>query len=272
MTGYAMNLRAPQGKQPLGPVGQRLGRGLSRREEVAMDPAAALVPAPAPAADATVSAVTTVAPQMKRFRATATRTVTQTALVEFDALEGQDPYMLAEDVCAAVAPEQWTTSESDSWCSLSNLQDIGAAGTADPAAAADPAAPSPALAASRRRLAGRGLSRRMSAEEATAAVDEIAAQAAALVEVVAETVDDAQAQVDGLSTLAARVREMTTETIEDPDAGVAAAVAEQVTELANVIEEQLVQATETLSSMRAADGIDETEDVANDEEDQPAAA
>jgi hypothetical protein len=201
---------------------------------------------------------------MRRFKATATRTVTQTALVEFDALEGQDPYMLAEDVCAAVAPEQWSTSESDSWCSLSNVQDIGAAGAAADPAAADPAAAT--LSSSRRRFGARGLARRMSAEEATAVVEEIAAQAEALVEVVAETVEDQQAQVEGLATLAAQCREMTSETIEDPDAGVAAAVAEGITELANVIEEQLVVAEETLASMREAEGIDDPAAMTEDEQ------
>lgn len=266
MTGYAMNFGA---RQPATPFGKRLAAARAkaapqRREEAMMDPAAALVPEPAPAAETAVASVTTVAPQMKRFRATASRTVTQTALVEFDALEGQDPYLIAEDVCAAVPPEQWTTSEADSWCSLSNLQDIGAAGSAADPAAADPAAAT--LSSSRRRGGLRGLARRMTADEATAVVEEIAAQAEALVETVAETVDDQQAQVDGLATLAAKMREMTTETIEDPDAGVAAAVAEGITELANVIEEQLVQAEETLASMRESDAIDDPAAMTEDEQ------
>lgn len=75
----------------------------------------------------TVSAVTPVDPQVKKFRATVVRTVTQTAIVEFEALETQAQMSMAEDLAAQVPSDSWTTDPSNSWCYLDKIEDMGPA-------------------------------------------------------------------------------------------------------------------------------------------------
>lgn len=99
----------------------------------ALDPVLDTVDQGAVLEEPTVQAVTPVDPQVKKYRATITRTVTQTAIVEYEALETQASYSVAEDLAAQVPAESWTTDPSNSWCYIDKLEDLGPAGAADPA-------------------------------------------------------------------------------------------------------------------------------------------
>lgn len=60
--------------------------------------------------------VTAQAPQVRRFRAVVTRSIAQTAVVEFDAPEGADRYMLANELAVQVPDDAWVSAEpSTGW-------------------------------------------------------------------------------------------------------------------------------------------------------------
>lgn len=58
-----------------------------------------------------VANVTTTAPQMRRYRAVVVRSIEQRAVVEFDAMEGSDPYLMGQEIVAQVAPEAWVSGD-----------------------------------------------------------------------------------------------------------------------------------------------------------------
>lgn len=127
---YNLNLSKP-----------KFSRGVQLRDDAVMppmdDPMAAPLDEPEVTAETpTVQAVTAVQPQMKKFRATICRTVTQSAIVEFEALETQAQYSMSEDLAEQVPAEAWTTDPANSWCYIDKLEDLGAA-----SAALDPTAP-----------------------------------------------------------------------------------------------------------------------------------
>lgn len=69
----------------------------------------------APQKDAkAVGNVQAVTPQMRRFRAVVTRHIRQTAVVEFDAMEGQDQYAIGEQVVGMIPETAWMTEDPSS--------------------------------------------------------------------------------------------------------------------------------------------------------------
>lgn len=97
-----------------------------------VDPSIGFVDAATPIADSpVVQAVTPVDPQIKKFRATVCRTVTQSAIVEYEALETQGQYSVAEDLAAQVPDEAWTTDPANSWCYIDKVEDLGPAGAVE---------------------------------------------------------------------------------------------------------------------------------------------
>lgn len=62
-------------------------------------------------AKAAVANVTTSLPQIRRYRAVVVRSIEQRAVVEFDALEGVDPYMMGQDIVSQVDPAAWVSGE-----------------------------------------------------------------------------------------------------------------------------------------------------------------
>ena len=129
-------------------------RRFARRDDTALlDPA--LVSSPEVAEPAlAVADVVTVEPVEKTYRAVVTRTVTQTALVEFVALEGTDTMTMAQGLLETVPPESWVTQPSESWGYIDSIEEVGAAAdvAADPT---DPLATPAALSRRRRALARR---------------------------------------------------------------------------------------------------------------------
>jgi len=85
-----------------------------------------------PALAGVVSAVEPVEPVTKRYRATVTRTVTQTALVEFDAPETADLYTMAEALLAQIPADAWVESPAESWGYIDRIEAVES--VADPAA------------------------------------------------------------------------------------------------------------------------------------------
>jgi hypothetical protein len=103
-----------------------LARRFSRRDDVALvDPALAL-PLDAVAEDPTlaVADVVAVEPVEKVYRATVSRTVTQTAVVEFAALEGTDTNTLAQGLLETIPPEAWATQPADSWGYIDKIEEV----------------------------------------------------------------------------------------------------------------------------------------------------
>jgi len=129
---YALNLRNPM------TAARTAVRARDVRDDVELPstvgPDIGFVDEPTLDADApVVQSVTPVDPQMKKFRATVCRTVTQSAIVEYEALETQGQHSVAEDLAAQVPDESWTTDPSNSWCYIDRLEDLGPTGAADPA-------------------------------------------------------------------------------------------------------------------------------------------
>lgn len=86
-------------------------------------------------ADTVVADVVAVEPIMKTFRATVTRTITQTAVVEFTAAEGTDQHSMAQSLLETIPPESWVDQPADSWGYIDRIEEVVAADPlADPAA------------------------------------------------------------------------------------------------------------------------------------------
>lgn len=134
-------------------------RRFARRDDTALlDPA--LVSSPEVAEPAlAVADVVTVEPVEKTYRAVVTRTVTQTALVEFVALEGTDTMTMAQGLLETIPPESWVTQPAESWGYIDTIEEVGAVADvgADPA---DPLAAPDALSRRRRRSLARRFARK----------------------------------------------------------------------------------------------------------------
>lgn len=73
--------------------------------------------------------VTAVPAAMRRFRAVVTRSITQTAVVEFDGPEGANTWDLAEEIVGQVPDDAWTSADpSGGW--LDRIEIIGDAADA----------------------------------------------------------------------------------------------------------------------------------------------
>lgn len=201
------------------------------REDIAVDPMLAQPaadPAVDPAIAGIVTAVEAVEAQTKRYRATVTRTVTETALVEFDAPETADLYVMAEALLPQIPADAWVESSADSWGYIDRIEPVDVA----PASEApveqtlsddmtpvedeeDPLAP-PAAASrhriGRRRarmtgvaLAGCRMARRTTGDEAIASATDILARADAVVAMLPATMDEAATQIEQLAALDAEM-------------------------------------------------------------------
>lgn len=63
-----------------------------------------------------VSDVVAAAPGVKRYRAIITRSIQQTAFVEFDASEASDRWLLAKDLAVQIPADAWSEgTPSDPW-------------------------------------------------------------------------------------------------------------------------------------------------------------
>jgi len=175
-----------------------------------------------PAAEApVVQAVTPVDPQVKKYRATITRTVTQSAIVEYEALETQGQYSVAEDLAAQVPAESWTTDAENSWCYIDKLEDLGPASAAtseidtanddtletDPVADEDDEQDAP-LTAGRNRRGRRAHAVRAMPDELIAQAQDILDQASAAASSLGTESSDPQAIVDTLSQLLQQVQDL----------------------------------------------------------------
>lgn len=133
-------------------------RRFARRDDTALlDPA--LVSSPEVAEPAlAVADVVTVEPVEKTYRAVVTRTVTQTALVEFVALEGTDTMTMAQGLLETIPPESWVTQPAESWGYIDTIEEVGAAADVG----ADPTDPldTPAALSRRRRALARRFARK----------------------------------------------------------------------------------------------------------------
>lgn len=90
--------------------------------------------------EASVGSVAVVAPRLRRYRAVVVRSVSEQAVVEFDALETDPQHELAEAVAAKVPAGSWVRREGSGcgqYAYLDKVEDIGP--VLAPAAVADPA-------------------------------------------------------------------------------------------------------------------------------------
>lgn len=213
------------------------------REDIAVDPMLAPMSDPMtdplagvdPAMSDIVTDVAAVDPTTRRFRATVTRTVTQTALVEFDAPETADLYVMAEALLPQIPVEAWVDSPADSWGFIDRIEPIDATPSEPPspdmvapdvalsdvltAEELDPLAVPSALSRHRRRRSRRGVrlvgfranprkrrfarrrNVRMTADEVTLAVQDILSRGEQIIAVMPATSAEATAQFDGLIAL-----------------------------------------------------------------------
>lgn len=109
-------------------------RPLVRRADEMPMPAPAVSTPAAEMAEPSVSVTVDVMPaSTMRHRAVVVRTVTQYAIVEYDATEGADPYAQAEAIAAAVPDDAWTM-RGEPWAYIESSEPVDA-----PAAMADTA-------------------------------------------------------------------------------------------------------------------------------------
>lgn len=100
---------------------------------LAIDPA--LIPAEEALPEAVtevVSNVEAVAPQTKRYRATVTRTITESCVVEFDALETENLWQIAEALVPQVPADAWIDNPTESYGYIDRIEEV------EPAAASEP--------------------------------------------------------------------------------------------------------------------------------------
>ncbi|ADJ24775.1 hypothetical protein Hden_2980 [Hyphomicrobium denitrificans ATCC 51888] len=221
---YALKL--PSVKSPVRQAEPVRGRARHIRDDLelpdAIDPAIGFEDEPAPATEEpVVQAVTPVDPQVKKYRATITRTVTQSAIVEYEALETQGQYSVAEDLAAQVPAESWTTDAENSWCYIDKLEDLGPASAAtseidtadDDTLETDPAADEDdeqdaLLTAGRNRRGRRARAVRAMPDELIAQAQDILDQASAAASTLGTESSDPQAIVDTLSQLLQQVQDL----------------------------------------------------------------
>jgi hypothetical protein len=113
----------------------KLARRFSRRDDIALVDPMTTTAVPEAVVETVVSDVVPVDPLPKTYRATVTRTVTQTAVVEFTAPEGTDSYTMAQGLLESIPAEHWVTQPADSWGYIDHIEEVG------PAAAGDVADP-----------------------------------------------------------------------------------------------------------------------------------
>jgi hypothetical protein len=255
---YALNLSKPKSARGVPPSAR------ARRDDVMpplADPdMAPLDDTPAAPGEPTVQAVTAVQPQMKKFRATICRTVTQSAIVEYEALETQGQYSVAEDLAAQVPADAWTTDPANSWCYIDKLDDLGPASAAiEPAAPeqaadddtmTDPNADDPTTDPDDETLplatAGRGNRRhakqkRMTVDDITSTVNQILDQAQQVWNASGGDADtsDAQDAVEQLQELAEQLEALQNEPVDDAQDGddVAGFLADAADQINGLIED-----------------------------------
>lgn len=210
----------------------------ARREDLVADPLAVPPAAIDSALAGVVEEVVVVDPVAKRYRAVITRTVTQSAVVEFTALEGENTQTLAEALLPTIAPELWTTDPVNTWGYIDRIEEVvDVAIEAEPEpAVTDPAAAPAALS---RRLAKMARKMALSAADVIAEVDALRAEAQAMLDAAgtwdsAEEVDGALAQLESIAA--------TVEALEfdgtDPDGEAEAMTAAQ--ELMTWLDEQIL--------------------------------
>lgn len=128
----------------------KLARRFSRRDDIALVDPMTTTAVPEAVVETVVSDVVPVDPVPKTYRATVTRTVTQTAVVEFTAPEGTDSYTMAQGLLESIPAEHWVTQPADSWGYIDHIEEVG------PAEAVEIADPleAPAVLARRARKTG----------------------------------------------------------------------------------------------------------------------
>ena len=117
----------------LGQRGRAFARRFSRRDEfdVVDDPLLSVADAEPLPEEPVVTDVVVVEPVEKVYKATVTRTVTQTAVVEFTAMEGTDTMTMAQELLETIPPESWVTQPTDSWGYIDQIEEVAEAAAVD---------------------------------------------------------------------------------------------------------------------------------------------
>lgn len=253
-----------------------------RRDDMGLAPAVALDPALDPSIDPAtaeiLSTVEVVAPTTKRYRATVTRTITESAVVEFDALETDDLNGLANALVQTLPPEAWVDNAASDYGWIDRIDEVSPAAV-DPALETlnsedvPPEAEEELLTNARCR--GRGLGRRagfvrqprsrgrstrrfmrMSAADATTAAEEITNELDALsASADMTTAEGLDAYIASLNTLATEVSDALAAPIEEDGVGDVALATDALNNLATTINELLMTAQDAAAAL-AADPVD----------------
>lgn len=266
-------------KEGTDPMRHSIASRRHRRDEFApVDPLLAVDPALDPSLDPAiaeiVSTVEVVDPMTKRYRATITRTITESAVVEFDALETEDLNAVANALVQALPPDAWVDNAAADYGWIDRIEEVSVAAV-DPALETldseevplddEEEAPVTLGRGRRRRGAGRraGFVRqprrgtrasstrrfmRMTAADATTAAEEITAELDALS--TGQDLSDPvalDAYIASLNALAAEVSDALAAPIEEDGIGDVALATDALTNLENTINDLLTTAMDAKS-------------------------
>ena len=214
-----------------------IARRFSRRDDAGLAPLVDIDTEPV-LEETVVSDVVAVAPEPRRYRATISRTVTQTAVVEFTADEGADTHAMAQDLLDSVAPEAWTTQPAESWGYIDKIEEIDdiADGADDYAELDDEPIVDPELLEPPAALARRA--RKMEIEDVEDAASVIAGELATLIAGPLETSEVAAARLAALDGLLARAEALAA----PPDDAEGFEVDAEIAELIAAIEAEIASA------------------------------
>ena len=212
-------------------------RARAIRDDFVVDPMSPVDPTiePVGQADVLVSGVESVEPMTKRYRATVSRTITQTTVVEFDASETADLYTIAEELLPQIPADAWASVPSDSFGYIDKIEEAESAPVSPDAELDDEIVDEeedpvePTTTAGRRarvRLIGyrrnrrgsafrRGRHVRMTADEATTAAQDVLLRAQEVTSISPISAEEASAQIAALDGLAAEAEMLAAETYTD---------------------------------------------------------
>lgn len=210
-------------------------RRFSRRDDIDLvDPVVAIDPEPE-FEETVVSDVVAVAPEPRRYRATISRFVTQTAVVEFTADEVADTHAMAQDLLDSVSPEAWVTQPSDSWGSIDKIEEIDDIASdyeeLDDESLIDPELLEPPAELARR-------ARKMTIDDLDIAFQEITTELSMLTDTALVSAEDAAARMAALDGLRARAEALA----PPPDDDYAYDIQTKIDELLAWIDEEIAKA------------------------------